>query len=399
VTIKDAALDNITKATFRANPALEFTSIECLDLRDRELINKFGLAGDCLGILHRRAASPLTGKSVSKDVALLWFQLQKAAELAIDLRKALGDDCGCTLSRLLLEGILEIEWSGQFLSGFEAHEAIFGKRLHHSRSNGIALMSIQALKYAQALALEDPERLSARMYFFNRVPASSDWRRRYPDSHSVSKYLGIGSGGPNTLRLSKDWISAKLDPLNYGWNMWFFRGARPKSSRSEPTYKLYVSPACDFVRTAFNAALGVLPNFSPTFFKVGRNVYSLLRPDKMVAYFRTAQDLLDAAAALANELEGCPPHGAPFTAEISVGGLLSWGIDPPRERQSLAKEGGESWRLWITNRLAVSLLTAMADKSASMEPWQYALQQMRLYGVDPETWVPPVTNLRGLPLQ
>jgi hypothetical protein len=399
VTIEDATLDNITRATFRANTALEFTSIDCLDIRDRELINKFGLAGDCPGILHRRAVSPLTGKSVSRDIALLWFQFQEAEKIPSNLKQALGSECGWTFSRLLLEGILEIEWSGQFLSGLEAQEAIFGKRLHCSRSNSIALMSIQALKYAQGLALENPEKLSARMYFFNRVPASSGWRRRYPDSHSVTKYLGIGSGGSNNLRLSKDWISAKPDPSNYGWNMWFFRGAHPKSSRSEPTYKLYVSPACEFVRTAFDAALRVLPNFSPVFFKVGRNVYSLLRPDKMVAYFRTAQDLLNAAAAFAGELKECPTHGAPFTAEITGGGLLSWGIDPPRERQYLAKEGGESWRLWITNRLAVALLTAMVEKSPSIEPWQYALQQMRLYGVDPETWVPPVTNLRGQPFQ
>ena len=92
---------------------------------------------------------------------------------------------------------------------------------------------------------------------------------------------------------------------------------------------------------------------------------------------------------LGKELDGCPAHGVPFTAEISGEGLLSWGVDPPESKQMLSWQPQESWRLWLTNRLANALLTARRANSASgPEPWRYALERLGLEGIDTESWTP-----------
>ena len=64
------------------------------------------------------------------------------------------------------------------------------------------------------------------------------------------------------------------------------------------------------------------------------------------------------------------------------------GADPPRAAQTPLPQMQESWRLWITNRLARALLAARASPAAEIEPWQFALDRVRLEGVDTETWAP-----------
>jgi hypothetical protein len=124
---------------------------------------------------------------------------------------------------------------------------------------------------------------------------------------------------------------------------------------------------------------------APTF-KVGGDVHGLLRPDKLVAYFAGFDQLAEAADRLSARLAGLPAHGVPFTAEVSSDGLLSWGVDPPRQDQRLTSSG-QSWRLWVVGRLAAALLAARSAATAH-EPWRYALDRIGLDGVDPWTWVP-----------
>ena len=94
------------------------------------------------------------------------------------------------------------------------------------------------------------------------------------------------------------------------------------------------------------------------------------------------------AAQLSSELAGCPSQGVPFTAELAGSeGLLSWGMDPPRSQHMLEWQERESWRLWVTNRLALALVAARRD-GGLLEPWQYALARIELEGIDATTWTP-----------
>ena len=155
-----------------------------------------------------------------------------------------------------------------------------------------------------------------------------------------------------------------------------------------PLYKLYLSPDPLVVAEALRAAVEILSDFPVARLKVGSDIYGLLRPDKVVAYFKTRQDALVAAAELGSALAGLPAHGVPFTAAIDASGLVSWGLDPPRSEAVLAWQERESWRLWVTNRLAAALLSARNSQSDGVEPWQFAIERLRLAGVDPDSWTP-----------
>jgi hypothetical protein len=122
-------------------------------------------------------------------------------------------------------------------------------------------------------------------------------------------------------------------------------------------------------------------------FKIGRDLRGLHRPDKLVAYFTEVDALQTTAARLKSALQGTPAHGVPFTAEVTCDGLLSWGVDPSNEQRTLIDPFERSWRGWITNRLA-EYLVAIKARSSRDEAWHFALERLRLDGVDIDTWVP-----------
>jgi hypothetical protein len=170
---------------------------------------------------------------------------------------------------------------------------------------------------------------------------------------------------------------------------------------SGATWKLYVSPAPETLADGFGRILDALAAARTPQFKIGADAAGLLRPDKMVAYFPSFERLAAAAEALTERLGGTPAQGVPFTSEIAGDGLLSWGVDPPAE-SSNQWSGRESWRLWLTHRLAVALLAGkLAGKSsaknaevAGVEPWRFALERLRLEGVDTDSWTPGGTLFR-----
>ena len=42
----------------------------------------------------------------------------------------------------------------------------------------------------------------------------------------------------------------------------------------------------------------------------------------------------------------------------------------------------------MSNRLAEYLATGARDDSSVLEPWRFALERLRLAGIDTDTWVP-----------
>ena len=202
--------------------------------------------------------------------------------------------------------------------------------------------------------------------------------------------------GPAPRVLSRDWWSI---PESQTWISWRARNADLEDERRgvpEITYKLYVSPACDQLREAVQAVAESVARSNAMQWKVGKGVHGLLRPDKMVVYFSLFVDLQEVALKIINHLEGCPAHGVPFTAELTNPGLLSWGIDPPREAHTLSWLGGESWRGKLCNRLAMAMVQAgsrgadklTGDVTRPMNAASFAIQCLRLEGIDTDTWTP-----------
>ncbi|MFB4306790.1 hypothetical protein [Actinomadura sp. GTD37] len=379
--------------TFRANP--HYRPVPAERLTDAER----GLLGDqdgLYGMLRPARGSGLDPRSCSADTALLFFTLAEPGPVPAFARAGLGPSAGRVLARLVVDGVLEVSaGDGCFRSGPQAASLLLPGRSAAGRGR-VAELSVAALRHAQALPGASADALAVRLYRYGRRPVSSRLRRRLPDEAAVDSYLGLAPGGPAARVFGAAWTErSAASPAP--WRYWARRG------ESEPglTYKLYVSPAFAETPAALAAAAGVLGGTrGVTGFKAARDLGGLCRPDKLVAYFGRLDDLRAAAARLTGEIGGMPAQGVPFTAAVGLDGLLSWGADPPP-----GPAGPASWRTWVTGRLADYLLAARdADGPArdaggpavpardaggpAPEPWRFALERLRLTGVDTDTWVP-----------
>jgi hypothetical protein len=311
----------------------------------------------------------------------------------------------------------------------------------------IAELSRCALRRGQQLVSVDGAvgagRLAHFLYTYHRLPLTPGWQRRLATADAVRQFLGIGPGGVWRGPLERHWQEVPAGPAaaadaaaaagtpGPAWLRWHPRRAAPAAAVDETphAYKLYVSVAPDAMPAAFGAILAGLAAAGAPGFKVGASASGLLRPDKAVAYFPRFEDLAAAAHVLAGHLDGVAAHGVPFTAEIAGGGVLSWGVDPPPGAGGTAQWAGRgSWRQWLTQRLAEAMLAGVGrsagvvarqpppparpdlvlartpgveaaatpqaaqlpepSRPVAMEAWEFAVERLRLAGVDTATWAP-----------
>ena len=386
--MSEVALKSVLDYTFRTNPEYEQVSFDRLAPEHRKTWRHLTSDPDFYGVLIHRKGSRRSIKGVSRETALLLSTLTDPGRVPAYVRRLPANRCNLMLARLVLDGLLEIFHEGRFVCGSDAYDLIYDARPSNSTQGVLVRLAQEALEYAQTLDMEDSCLLSARLYFYNRVPLSPLWKRRFPAREAVARYLDIENRGANRRFLGDSWEELKLmSPLDV-WFRWQSRCDRALKMELRRTYKLYLSPRPEFVREAFRALVDVLPDVHAHHFKIANNAVNLLRPDKIVIYFRNFETLNEAATRIARDLVGCPVQGVPFTAGITQDGLLSWGIDPAPENSPATSLEWESWRLWTTNRLASALLAAKRAKTNGLEPWRFALERLRLEGVDTDTWTP-----------
>lgn len=375
------AASKVLASLLRANPLYELVLYDRLSAEERRALAEAARSPGFYGIL--RPASPdsgLSAKSVDRDTALLFLTLREPGPLPAYARAALGETAARTVARLVADGVLEIGREGAFVAGAAALD-LFRETVGREGSGRIAELSLAALRYGQSLAVDDPVLLSWRLYTYHHRPLTPRWKRLLSTPEAVARHLGIAPGDGRRKLLDRKWTPTGSAP----WLSWRARGAAASGSPAGPTWKLYVSPLPEALADGFGAVLEALTAGRATHFKVGADAAGLLRPDKIVAYFPTFERLAAAAEVVTRRLAGAPAQGVPFTSEIGAGGLVSWGVDPAGETPGAE---GESWRLWLTHRLARALLSARATAAAGSEPWRFAVERLRLEGVDTDTWTP-----------
>ncbi len=377
---------------FRANPAYTLVSFDALPPEQQRLLDRLRKGANFFGILLPREQSGLGIKAVDRDIALLFLTLQQPGKVPDYIKAQLGERYSQTIAEFVLDGVLAIEREGAFVSGPEAATLIYEEQPLPIVQGRVARLSLEAVQYAQVLELDDLSALSTHLYFYNRLPISTHWKRRFPTPETVTEYLGLQAGGPTSLLLEQqNWSRAWLMPPYDVWLIWASRHGRSVSQESKCIYKLYLSPTFEFVRDVLQITVEALPFIQAAYLKVGKNMSGLLRPDKLLMYFWSFNALMEASDYLGPKLAGIPAHGVPFTAEIAGNGLLSWGVDPPIEHEVFSWQDPESWRQWVTNRLARAILMAKMAPACRIEPWRFALERLRVEGVDIEAWTPTHT--------
>jgi hypothetical protein len=392
------AANSFRNCTFRANPDYEFVLLDQLPTEEQKMLSDLRGDPDFYGLLRPCLKAGLTTKAVSREVAHLVSILEVPGPLPTFVRS--DPEAELTIIRLVCDEILQVASGTEWICGPAAWQPSYSVK--DEKGGGLLVeLSLQALRHAELLDCIDAEELSALLYRYNTLPLTPQWLRRIPDGTALEEYLQIEIGGGSRRDLDLGWtrVSAGSESSWLAWNSRTTQ--RPQSNRAG--YKLYLSPLPVHLREAFRAWLPAIAAAGAYHFKIGSSVRGLLRPDKAVAYFDDLADLKEAAVRITSQLLGCPAQGVPFTAELDCGSLISWGSDPPLEQAVPVWLRRQSWRQWICNRLGGALAVAKRQKAErqdmeGMAACRFALERLRLEGVDVSTWAPIATGGRTKPM-
>ena len=186
-----AILRNLSSVVFRANPAFELKTIETLPPEYTELIKETSLKEDIYGLLLPVDASAIGAKAVCQDTALLLFTLQRPGLIPEYVRRKSGESYQQEMAELVLDEVLQIEESGEFISGAQAFSVLFEDTTQQQPIGKLAALSLEAIKQAQVMEVDNSLQLSSFLYSYNRLPASQRWRARFPDENSVVDFLAF----------------------------------------------------------------------------------------------------------------------------------------------------------------------------------------------------------------
>lgn len=318
---------------------------------------------------------------LSAPVARLLRALHRPRVLRDVIRAPLNSNVAEHVVRLVLDGVLEIEHGGRFVSGADAWIVLcVPTRIRAPRSRP-AQLTLDALAHGERLLPMPVTTLAYRLYRYNTIPCSARWSARFPSSAAVGEQLGISGLERQPRFRESGWAARRREKHSEPWLSWFCAERRRAHAADAAMYKLYVSPEPAAFRDAFQIAAPLILESEAIAFKVGGDVFGVLRPDKMVIYFSTHAALMNLGAALQAKLTGVRAHGVPFTASLDSEGLISCGADPrvPPNRDPLARE---SWRLRVAGRLAGSLAVAGTRTSPALTPSRFALARLALDGAD-----------------
>jgi hypothetical protein len=381
-------LRDILAANFCTNRDYRLVLFDRLPLDQQEVLRDLTKDPDFYGVLLPPEGSSRKAKSACQSTALLLFTLMEPGPLPSYVLGNLGNSANQAIAELVLDEILMIQHEEGFVCGSAAYELLYSEPRSEDRSPARAELTQAALEYAQALNLEDSNVVSMRLYAYNRVPLSPRWKRLLPDREAAARWLGIDADGALRPLLEENWDRVRPTPESEGWFQWTSPQRRVTGEAEQTGYKLYVSPMPDDAREAFKVVCECLADSEAYHFKVGDDAYGLLRPDKIVIYFHSFAALEETGRRIAARLVHCAAQGVPFAAALDGSNLLYWGVDPPRQSGVLAWQERESWRLWITNRIAVAMIAAKQSQNARLPPWRFALERLRLDAIDTDTWTP-----------
>jgi len=229
-------------------------------------------------------------------------------------------------------------------------------------------LSLRAIRTVAALPTADVSMITRRLYTYGATPFGREAELAFGPGDNALNILDLAPGGAVRARLAQDYEAA----THPGWISFTRLGRTPVET---PDCKLYVSPRPEALADAFPIVARTFAELEVASFKVGRGAAGLLRPDKIVAYFDATEHLGRVAGALSRRLSGISPQGAPFTAEIAGEGLLSWGRDP----RPAAGAQPESWRSWITARLAEAVV---AVRRPGVDPVPGVMARLAAIGVE-----------------
>jgi hypothetical protein len=386
---------NIFEHTFRLNPAFKIKPVDELTEKQKTSFRRILAGKNVHSLLHAPPEAKLSVKALNLELARFLEYLREPRRLT-DLPERFKEDPESEMQQLIiqlvLDDVLEIRLDGGFVSGMTAINTVMPAKRAAGRDGGgdrndLHRISRVAIDFALISPYKHPRDISWILYNFNRIPMHRYRRRQLPDEESVLRFLDLNEDGswrgmPETIRPvppERD-NEGEYTAFYQIWRSW--RMGRRKKGKEALGYKVYVSPLPDDMPAVFAILRDRLADSGAHAMKTGRVVTAILRPDKLIVYFRD----IAGALAFAEELQGVTAsftgHGVPFTYQLDGGsGLVSIGVDPP------GKFGIEnSWRRYVTDKLALAIQGA--HRAGAEDIMEYVRTYMNMFGVDMDEWRP-----------
>lgn len=369
---------------------VELVAFDALDAAQQSLLAEFRKDREFFGIVRSRHRGGPSVRVVDRLTAQLIGELLSGRVLSAAQRHALGDRGRRVLARLVLDGVLEVHDDSRFVSGPRAHHLVvppeFASSDNGTVRHSLDRLSNRALQFAALLTSGDARHLAARLYAFNSQPVTPRLVRLMPSPAATAAHLRLDE---RTVRASLEsgWHHLESEPAN-GWRFWPSRTEAHVLDAERVTFKLYLSPATESLCEVLPTMVEVLRRCDAPSFKVGSDLRNLVRPDKIIVYFAQLPRLLEVSAALHSALSGSTAQGVPFTTAIHGSALLSWGVDPAESTARVPWSDAESWRSWITQRLAAYVVRASRAALEVEDRAQFAVDRLSLEGIDTAIWSP-----------
>jgi hypothetical protein len=311
----------------------------------------------------------LSERRVTTHEVVLLTALQSPRSMPPNLIAQIPD-CSLALSQLVLDGLIEVHGNDQFLSGVAALKFL-GRDGGDGRVEEASAVSALALQYALAVRHLKPSVLAQRLYAFNSLPAVRSEAQDYAADFAAATGVDVNDPSPPIGGFA--WTVQRES----GW-LYFRRGAA-RAGR----FKVYLCPKPRDIHKVISAFAEVLGRNGGVF-KMAFPRASLVRPDKIVAYFPAFRGLQQALAAVADRLpRDASVQAVPFSAPVGGAPLLSWGVDPP----NLSARKSTSWRSWLTTQVAECVHGIPPGKSP-VEALEHLKAALKLRDIDPVGWLP-----------
>ncbi len=249
----------LESATYRFNPKLELVVFDRLEPGLQARLASVARDPSFYGVILPvdRQVPAATAKAADRESALLLLTLRVPGPIPAYARRLLGPDAWNTITGLVLDGILEIESAGVFRSGPDAIDAMglddYGGGVDDPAPRGrIARLSIDALRHAAALAIDDVAVLAGRLYRYNSLPLAPANAAAAVPTTDLAR-LGLGAPGV-AAALDRDW-TCTASGADGEWLCWSAAERWESTDGTRGTCKLYVSPAPIAIREAFAATV------------------------------------------------------------------------------------------------------------------------------------------------
>lgn len=323
--------------------------------------------------LQDRDGNPVA--ALDHDAALLLARFTRPRR-GEQLAKTIADfdKLRTPILRMVMDGVLEAEVDGRFVSGVDFTAAI-GNDSAGNLVDKMDDLSRRAIQTAVVHPSADDVDLARRLYRSGFGPRGITNPIHDLDRDGIADWLNV--------RRSCDQLASYDYAQDDFWHHWL-----SYVSKSAALHKLYICPPVDALPEVLRLAAQTCAALDLPGLKVGATSTNVLRSDCLVLYATDRASLLRTISEIRPGLNGLVGRGLTFAMQADLS-LALYMAEDQRGSELEGMHGVVSWRGSVCARLARSIGDAKRQNRALTQfAAEHALRRLSFDGIDTARWTP-----------